>query len=89
VDGQGKPRRVTGWKDRSMRIVLDTNVLVSGLYNPNSASGRIIDLILGARIQVLYADRILAEYLDMLAHSQLAVEPCPPHECWRIYLANY
>jgi putative PIN family toxin of toxin-antitoxin system len=58
-----------------MRIVLDTNVLVSGLHNPNGAPGRIADLILGARIQVLYDDRILAEYLDVLARPQLAIEP--------------
>jgi putative PIN family toxin of toxin-antitoxin system len=58
-----------------MRIVLDTNVLVSGLHNPNGAPGRIVDLILGAHIQVLYDDRILAEYLDVLARPQLAIEP--------------
>ena len=58
-----------------MRIVLDTNVLVSGLHNPNGVPGRIIDLILGARIQVLYDDRILAEYLDVLARPRLAIEP--------------
>ena len=58
-----------------MRIVLDTNVLVSGLHNPNGAPGRIIDLILGARIQVLYDDRILAEYRDVLARPRLAIEP--------------
>lgn len=58
-----------------MRIVLDTNVLVSGLHNPNGAPGRIVDLILGARVQVLYDDRILAEYLDVLARPQLAIEP--------------
>lgn len=58
-----------------MRIVLDTNVLVSGLHNPNGAPGRIVDLILGARIQVLYDDRILAEYRDVLTRPQLAIEP--------------
>jgi len=58
-----------------MRIVLDTNVLVSGLHNPNGAPGRIFDLILGAHIQVLYDDRILAEYLNVLARPQLAIEP--------------
>ena len=58
-----------------MRIVLDTNVLVSGLYNPNGAPGRIVDLVLGALIHVLFDDRILAEYLDALARPQLAIEP--------------
>ncbi len=58
-----------------MRIVLDTNVLVSGLHNPHGAPGRILDLILGARIPVLYDDRILAEYRDVLARPRLAIEP--------------
>jgi putative PIN family toxin of toxin-antitoxin system len=58
-----------------MRIVLDTNVLVSGLLNPSGSPGRIVDLVLGGRIQVLYDDRILAEYLDVLARPVLAIDP--------------
>ena len=58
-----------------MRIVLDTNVLVSGLHNPDGAPGRIVDLILSGHIQVLFDDRILAEYLDVLARPKLAIDP--------------
>ena len=58
-----------------MHIVLDTNVLVSGLHNPGGTPGRIVDLILGGRVQVLYDDRILGEYLDVLARPQLAIDP--------------
>lgn len=58
-----------------MRIVLDTNVLVSGLHNPDGTPGRIIDLILGGRVQVLYDDRILSEYLDVIARPHLAILP--------------
>lgn len=58
-----------------MRIVIDTNVLVRGLHNPHGAPGRIVDLILGARVQALYDDRILAEYLDVLARPQLSIPP--------------
>ena len=57
-----------------MRIVLDTNVLVSGLYNPNGTPGRLVELILGGRIRVLYDDRILSEYLEVLARAELAIE---------------
>ena len=53
-----------------MRIVLDTNVLVSGLLNPDGAPGRLLDLILGSRVQILYDDRILGEYSDVLARPQ-------------------
>jgi uncharacterized protein len=58
-----------------MRIVLDTNVLVSGLLNPDGKPGRIVDLILGGRLRLLYDDRILGEYLDVLARPQLAIDP--------------
>lgn len=58
-----------------MRIVLDTNVLVSGLYNPSGTPGRIIDLVIGAQIQLLYDDRILGEYLDVLAYPELGIDP--------------
>ena len=58
-----------------MRIVLDTNVLVSGLHNPNGTPGRIIDLILSGRVQVLYDDRILGEYPDVLSRPKLAIDP--------------
>jgi putative PIN family toxin of toxin-antitoxin system len=56
-----------------MRIVLDTNVLVSGLLNPDGAPGRVVDLILGGRHHVLYDDRIIAEYLDVLARPHLKI----------------
>lgn len=57
-----------------MHIVLDTNVLVSGLLNPNGAPGRILDLILGNRIVLLYDDRILGEYEEVLGRPQLGIE---------------
>jgi uncharacterized protein len=62
-----------------MRIVLDTNMLVSGLLNPDGKPGRIVDLILGGRLRLLYDDRILGEYLDVLARPQLAIDPSLAH----------
>ena len=58
-----------------MHIVLDTNVLVSGLHNPDGTPGRIVDLVMGGRIQLLYDDRILGEYLDVLARPELTIDP--------------
>lgn len=56
-----------------MRIVLDTNILVSGLLNPNGAPGRVVDLILSRRLVLLYDDRILGEYEEVLARPQLGI----------------
>lgn len=58
-----------------MRIVLDTNVLVSGLHNPDGAPGRIVDLVMGGQVRLLYDDRILGEYLDVLARPELGIDP--------------
>lgn len=49
-----------------MRIVLDTNVLVSGALNPHSAPGRCLDLVLDGELILLFDDRILAEYREVL-----------------------
>ena len=48
-------------------VVLDTNVLVSGLLNPNGSPGKILDLIIGNHIQIAYDDRILGEYEEVLS----------------------
>lgn len=49
-----------------MRFVIDTNVLVSGVINPHGAPGRVVDSIISQTINVLYDDRILLEYRDVL-----------------------
>ncbi|MGH9442554.1 MAG: putative toxin-antitoxin system toxin component, PIN family [Thermoanaerobaculia bacterium] len=49
-----------------MRVVLDTNVLVSGLLSPQGAPGRVVDLLLTGEITPLVDDRILSEYRDVL-----------------------
>lgn len=49
-----------------MLIVLDTNVLVSGLLKPFSAAGSILRLVAEGRIRVLYDARVLPEYREVL-----------------------
>ena len=49
-----------------MRVVIDTNVLVSGTLNPHGAPGRVIDALLAQTITALHDDRILAEYREVL-----------------------
>ncbi|MHC1785302.1 MAG: putative toxin-antitoxin system toxin component, PIN family [Anaerolineaceae bacterium] len=53
-----------------MLVVLDTNVIVSGLLNGSGKPGKILDLVLEGQIQVAYDDRILAEYEDVLARPE-------------------
>jgi uncharacterized protein len=49
-----------------MRVVIDTNGLVSGVMNPHGSPGRVVDSIVSQAISVLYDDRILLEYRDVL-----------------------
>ena len=49
-----------------MRVVLDTNVLVSGLLSESGPPGLILDMAEGGRLSVLYDDRVMAEYRDVL-----------------------
>ena len=50
-----------------MRIVLDTNVLVSGLLNPSGPPGRILQMIAAGELSLCYDARILCEYRGVLS----------------------
>jgi len=56
-------------------IVCDTNVLVSGLMNPNGPPGRIVDLILANAVQVAFDDRIIGEYTTVLLRPRFGFRP--------------
>ncbi len=49
-----------------MKVVLDTNVIVSGLINVEGAPAQIVNLLLNGRIALLYDSRILREYIEVL-----------------------
>lgn len=53
-----------------MKIVLDTNVLFSSLLNPNGNPAKILNLILADKITLLYDNRILNEYCDVLKREK-------------------
>ena len=54
-----------------MIVVLDTNVLVSGIINPHGAPGRLVDLLRAGELRVAADDRILSEYADVLHRPRL------------------
>ena len=58
-----------------VRVTVDTNVLVSGLLSATGPPGRIVDLIVGGRVSVLYDDRILGEYEDVLRRPLFDFDP--------------
>lgn len=53
-----------------MKIVLDTNVLVSALINPKGIPSKILNLILNERLIILYDSRIIREYEIVLSRKK-------------------
>ncbi|MBI4700857.1 MAG: putative toxin-antitoxin system toxin component, PIN family [Deltaproteobacteria bacterium] len=58
-----------------MRIVLDTNVLVSGLLNPFGAPGELVRLVASGALELCYDARILCEYRDVLLRRRFPFDP--------------
>lgn len=58
-----------------MRVVVDTNVLVSAFRKPPSVPGRVLDLVLTRALVVLYDNRILEEYAEVLSRPRFAFDP--------------
>ena len=53
-----------------MSIVVDTNVLVSGLLRTGSPPAAVLDLVLSRRVRLAFDERIFAEYADVLARPE-------------------
>ena len=49
-----------------MKIVLDTNVIVSALLCPQSLPAKILGLVLNETIGIAYDNNVLVEYIDVL-----------------------
>ena len=53
-----------------MKIVLDTNVLVSGLLTSQGNPAQVLSLVLAGAVRVCHDQRILAEYAEVLARPR-------------------
>jgi putative PIN family toxin of toxin-antitoxin system len=58
-----------------MRIVLDTNILVSGLLQSKGNPAQVLALALADAVQVCHDQRILAEYKEVLARARFKFDP--------------
>ena len=58
-----------------MKIVLDTNVLVSGLLQSFGPAGQILRLVAVGDLVLGYDSRILAEYRDVLLREKFRFDP--------------
>ena len=58
-----------------MKIVLDTNVVVSGLLHSQGNPAQVLTLALAGAVQVCHDERILAEYAEVLARPRFKFDP--------------
>jgi len=57
-----------------MRIVLDTNVIVSAVLTAGGTCARILDLLADGSFELCVDDRILGEYQTVLHRPELRIE---------------
>ena len=57
-----------------MRIVLDTNVLVSGILSPHGPPAAVLRALLTERVTLCFDERILSEYRDVLTCEKFSFD---------------
>ena len=57
-----------------MRVVIDTNVLVSGLLSPYGASAEIVRMLVAGSLELLYDARIVSEYKEVLLRPKFSFD---------------
>ena len=57
-----------------MRIVLDTNVLVSGILSPHGPPAAVLRALLTERVMLCFDERILSEYRDVLTRGKFSFD---------------
>jgi len=58
-----------------VKIVLDTNVLVSAFLKPQSSPAKILRLILQGNIDIVVNECILSEYYEVLTRPKFDINP--------------
>jgi putative PIN family toxin of toxin-antitoxin system len=58
-----------------LKIVLDTNVLVSGILSPNGSPAAVLRALLTDRVTLCFDERIVSEYRDVLTRTRFSFDP--------------
>jgi putative PIN family toxin of toxin-antitoxin system len=60
---------------RTIRVVLDTNVVVSAYLNAEGYERHVLDLVLAGKLQLAVSEAILAEYEGVLRRPKFGISP--------------
>jgi putative PIN family toxin of toxin-antitoxin system len=66
-----------------VRIVLDTNVLLSALLSPQGVPAQILMLTLAGELTLLFDERVLEEYREVLSRPRFAIPPAQADDVLR------
>jgi putative PIN family toxin of toxin-antitoxin system len=58
-----------------MNVVLDTNVIVSGLLDPFSPPGEIVRMVSAGALRLCMDPRVISEYRDVLNRKRFRFDP--------------
>jgi putative PIN family toxin of toxin-antitoxin system len=58
-----------------MRVVIDTNILVSAAIKKHGAEAAVLDLVAGGSLFLFVSEPILAEYQGVLLRPKLKLNP--------------
>jgi len=59
-------------KLRGLRVVLDTNILISAGWTPGGLEARVVALVASGALEAAVSPAVLAEYRDVLARDKFA-----------------
>jgi len=57
-----------------LKVVIDTNIIVSALLSPRGLSARLLNLVLEKKIIIVYDNNILFEYSDVLNREKFKLD---------------
>ncbi len=57
-----------------MKVVLDTNIIVSALLSPQGLSAKLLNLVFDKKLTIVYDNNIFAEYLEVLNRDKFMLD---------------
>jgi len=57
-----------------LKVVIDTNIIVSALLSPRGLSAKLLNLVLEKKIIIVYDNNILFEYMDVLNRNKFKLD---------------
>jgi putative PIN family toxin of toxin-antitoxin system len=55
-------------------VILDTNIIISALLSPHGLPAKILNLVLGGKLTIIYDNHILAEYVEVLNRDKFKLD---------------